>query len=58
MTPNDRPPGEVCVGEFTELPAVLFGVGQPDPLVVPLLHRPHVADPFGDAHLAPPEVSH
>jgi hypothetical protein len=44
-------PREESVGDFTELPAALLLIGQPDPLVVPLLHRPHVADMLGGAHL-------
>src|SRR5687768_12174863 len=36
------PPREVGVGDFTEFPAALFWVGQPDPLVVPFLHVSYV----------------
>ena len=45
------PPREESVGDFTELPVALLRIGQPDPLVVPLLRRPHMVDVLGSAHL-------
>lgn len=45
-------PREEGVGDFTERPMALLWIGQPDPLVVPLLHRPHLPDMLGSAHLS------
>lgn len=51
-------PREEGVGDFTELPMALLFIGQPDPFVVPLLHRPHVADMLAGAHLGREVLAH